>query len=429
MLSQKAINKYRKKFDDDKTNKIKQRMMRKTPLIDLIQDDSIETKHEFNLNIKTHGVTDQQSSGRCWEYAGLNILRERVIEKLNLENFELSASYIAYYDKLEKFNLALERLIIYRNNGKDLYDRYVSTVLKNGIIDGGFFTQFAHLISKYGIVPKNVFPETFAYKNPFEMNQILLRLLRKFYLELEKNEKEITELKEEYMEKAYTVISNLYGIPKESFDFEYTDKQGNYHIDKNITPKEFYKKYINIDLVNDYVEITSYNDEKVKYDEVYKEETSSMTSGMDDTIMLNINKSEFEKLIIEQLKNKELVYFYCTTHKRTDGIMLDTLKRYGELFNMDLELDNNSHLKTNGITGCHTMIITGANIIDNVITKYKIEDSYGSKMGKSGYWVATKDWADKYIYRIVINKKYLTKKQLKILTQKPIVVATWDCKF
>lgn len=272
-------------------------MLNKVQLVDLIQDEDTKLNNEFSINIKTHSITDQEASGRCWSFAGLNILREKVIEKCKLDNFELSGSYIAFYDKLERFNIYLERLINYKKNNKNLYNRYVSSLLEHGLGDGGYFTQLANLIEKYGVVPKSVFPETFSSSNTYEINQILSRLLRKFYLELEELSSNEDSLKDRYMGKAFNIVANVYGMPPEKFNFEYTNKNGKYHIDKNITPKEF------------------------------------------------------QKLIIKQLKAKELVYFYCsTTSKRVDGIWIDIMERYGEIFGVDLKLDNNSILKTNGIT-------------------------------------------------------------------------------
>ena len=430
MLSQEDINKFRNNYEKDTMNKIRQRMLNKVQLVDLIQDADTKLNNEFSINIKTHGITDQKASGRCWSFAGLNILREKVIEKCGLDNFELSGSYIAFYDKLERFNILLERLIFYKKNNKNLYDRYVSSLLGNGITDGGYFTQFANLVSKYGLVPNSIFSETFSSSNTYEINQILSRLLRKYYLELEKFSGDENSLKDKYMEKAFNIIASVYGMPPEKFNFEYTDKQGKYHIDKNITPKEFYDKYIGIKLLDDYVETSSYQDEKIKYNNVYIIDESSRISGKDNNITLNLSPKEFQSLIIKQLKAKEPVYFYCsTTSKRVDGIWIDTIERYGDIFGIDLKLDSNSILKTNGITNCHSMIITGANIIDNKVTKYKIENSWGSKNGNQGYYVATEDWVKKYVHRIVINKKYLTKKQLENLDKQPIKIEKWDAKF
>lgn len=430
MLKKEELDKLKLIYVQDKTNKIRQRMLNKVQLVDLIQDNDTVLNQEFNINIKSHNITDQKSTGRCWLFAGLNILREKVIENCQLNSFELSGSYISFYDKLERFNILLERLITYKKSNKNIYDRYVSNVLENGITDDGYFTQFANLIYKYGIVPKNIFPETFSSSNTYEINQILSRLLRKFYLDLDEGIKDINELKNEYIEKVYTILTNVYGMPTEKFNFEYTDKNEVYHIEKNITPKEFYDKYIGIDLKKDYVEITSYQDEKVKYNNVYEEEESSRISGERNNITLNISFKEFQSLIIQQIKSNEPVYFYCsTTSKRIDGIWIDLMERYGEIFDIDLKLDNNSVQKTNGLTNTHCMLITGVNIIDNVINKWKIENSWGIEYGNKGYYIATNDWLNNYVYRIVINKRHLSSKQLNILKQDVILLEKWDAKF
>lgn len=429
MIKKKDINNFKTKYENDKTNKIRHRMLNKVKLVDLIQDNDTNLKQSFSINIKTHNVTDQEHSGRCWSFAGLNILREKVIEKCDLENFELSGSYIAFYDKLERFNMLMERLISYKKEGKNLYDRYVSSLLKDGMFDGGFFTSLSNLISKYGVVPKDDFPESFSSSNTYEINQILSRLLRKFYLELENCECDEDQLKNKYLENTYFVIADFYGIPPEKFNFEYTDKNGDYHIDKELTPKEFYDKYIGIDLKSDYVEIVSYQDEEFKYNNIYELEETSKISGKEDNLFLDIPPEEFRSLIIKQLENKEPVYFYCSTSaKRIEGVWTDLLKRYGDVFDIDLYLDRNSILKTNGLTDCHCMLITGVNIIDDKIDRWKIENSWGSKYGNQGYYVVTDDWVDTYVHRIVINKRFLEKKHLDILKQKKIKMEKWKAK-
>ncbi|MFR5904488.1 MAG: C1 family peptidase [Bacilli bacterium] len=429
MIQKNDINNFRTKYENNKTNKIRHRMLNKVKLVDLIQDNDTNLNQSFSINIKTHNVTDQEHSGRCWSFAGLNILREKVIEKCGLENFELSGSYIAFYDKLERFNILLERLISYKKEGKDLYDRYVSSLLKDGMFDGGFFTGFSNLVNKYGVVPKDNFPESFSSSNTYEINQILSRLLRKFYLDLENCTCDEEQLKNKYLENVYFVIADFYGVPPEKFNFEYTDKDGNYHIDKELTPKEFYDKYIGIDLKHDYVEIISYQDKEFKYNNIYEIEETSIISGKEDNLFLNIPSKGFRNLIIKQLKNEEPVYFYCsTTSKRIEGVWTDLLKRYGDVFDIDLYLDRNSILKTNGITDCHCMLITGVNVVDDKTDRWKIENSWGNKYGNKGYYVATDDWIDTYVHRIVINKRFLEKKHLEILKQNKIKMEKWKAK-
>ncbi len=429
MLNEKNISNLRKNYESDNFNKIRRRMLNKVQIADLICDVDTNLDQDFSIEIKTHGITDQGQSGRCWFFAGLNILREKVIEKCNLDNFELSGSYIAFYDKLERFNQLLEKLISYKHENKDVYDRYVSHILKNGITDSGYFTQFANLIDKYGVVPKKIFPENFQSSNTYEINQILSRLLRKFYLDIEKDNDEET-IKDKYLQDAYNILTNIYGMIPERFNFEYKDKNGVYHIDKNTSPKEFYSKYIGINLKEDYIEVASYQDELIKYNNIYEEEITSIISETKNNIVLNIPKDDFNKLMQKQISSYEPVYFYCsTTYRRIDGIWIDLFERYGDIFDIDLTIDKQELMRTNGITNCHCMIITGVNIIDKKIDKWKIENSWGNRLGKNGYYIASNDWVEKYVHRAVINKKYLDDEQLKITKQEPIKLTRWDIKF
>jgi len=430
MLKKENLNRLRKNYKDNYLNKIKQRALNKVPLIDLIQDEDTKLTQDFNINIKTHSVTDQKATGYCWVYGGLNILREKVIKKCKLTNFELSNNYIAFYDKLERFNILLERLLSYKKENKKLYDREVSFLLQYGFNETGNFTDFANLIEKYGIVPQKVYPETYASSNTYEVNLILSRLLRKYYLDLEESSGNENALKDDYIEKAFGIITDIYGLPPEKFDFEYINKDEEHHIERNITPKEFYDKYIGSNLLEDYIEITSYEDEKFKYNNLYMELENSKISGKEGSTILNLPFKELENLILKQLKSDEPVYFLAsTTYKRVDGIWIDTMERYGEIFGVDLKLDGNSILKTNGATNCHIMLFTGAHVIDNNVTKWKIENSWGPKLGNNGYYIATPDWVKTYVHKIVINKKHLTKQQLELLNKDIIKVDKWDSKF
>lgn len=430
MLELDKIKKYEKEYRAKKENKVRERMVRNVALVDLIHDLDTDTNdNNFSITITTHGVINQKQSGRCWSFAGLNILREKVIEKCNLDNFELSGSYLAFYDKLERVNVLLERLIKYKNEKKDLYDRYVSDLLKKGLQDSGYFNQFAQLVKKYGVVPYNNFPETFTSSHTYEINQILSRLIRKFYLELEDVD-DCNKLKDEYMKKAYTIVVSLYGLPPEKFDFSYTDKDNRYCIDRNLTPVEFYEKYIGIDLESEYVEIGSYTDNLFKYNHRYQIEESSKISGGKDEVLLNLPEEEFNNLILKQIKGYEPVYFFCsTTSKRIEGTWIDTIERYGDIFDIDLVFNRNEISKTNAITESHIMLITGVDLVDNQPKKWKIENTWGENFGKNGQYVATNDWLNRYVFKICINKKYLTDRQLNLLKKPPILVRKWDEKF
>ena len=424
MISKSILKKLKDNFISDDNNIIRNRILYKTAFVDLVLDynDSIDTF--FNIEVKTHRAVDQKSTGRCWSFAGLNILREEVIKKCNLNEFELSGSYIAFYDKLERFNSSMEKLI---RNKRDVYDRDTQSILMVGIEDGSNFSFFKGLVKKYGVVPKNVFTNSFSSNDTSELNDILSRLLRKFFLDL-LDSNDIEELKNNYLSKVYKILGSVYGVPCEKFDFEYVDSDNKYHIDKEITPKEFYDKYIGVDL-DDYIEVFSYKDNKYDYNNIYTLEDGDLISGKKGYPVLNLTFDRIESLIIKSLKNNEPVYFSSsTTTKYENGLWIDLISRYSNLFDIDLNMNGNDIFKTYGTKNEHSMVITGVNT-NLTFKKWKIENSWGDKEGKNGYFIMEEKFLKNYMISIVINKKYLNKNELSLLKNKPIIVSKWDCKF
>lgn len=424
MISKSILKELKDNFISDDNNIIRNRILNKTAFVDLVLDynDSIDTF--FNIEVKTHRAVDQKSTGRCWSFAGLNILREEVIKKCNLNEFELSGSYIAFYDKLERFNSSMEKLI---RNKRDVYDRDTQSILMVGIEDGSNFSFFKGLVKKYGVVPKNVFTNSFSSNDTSELNDILSRLLRKFFLDL-LDSNDIEELKNNYLSKVYKILGSVYGVPCEKFDFEYVDSDNKYHIDKEITPKEFYDKYIGVDL-DDYIEVFSYKDNKYDYNNIYTLEDGDLISGKKGYPVLNLTFDRIESLIIKSLKNNEPVYFSSsTTTKYENGLWIDLISRYSNLFDIDLNMNGNDIFKTYGTKNEHSMVITGVNT-NLTFKKWKIENSWGDKEGKNGYFIMEEKFLKNYMISIVINKKYLNKNELSLLKNKPIIVSKWDCKF
>ena len=425
MINKETLRRLKNNYLSDEKNEIRIRLLNKTALVDLVTDYKDNIHIPFNIEIKTHNVVDQKLTGRCWSYAGLNILREKVIKNCNLEDFELSGSYIAFYDKLERFYCLMNKLVSYDRN---VYNDYVQDILKTGINDGSNFSEFKELVNKYGVVPKNIFSNSYNSNDTNELNDILSRLLRKFYLELE-DSNDIDLLIETYLNYCYKILCSVYGIPVDKFDFEYIDINGKYYLDREITPKDFYDKYIGINLKNDYIEIYSYRDKKYKHNRVYYLEDGSLINGCKSSKILNLDYKRIEELIIKQLKSREPVYFSSsTTTKYENGLWLDLMSRYSNLFDVDLNMNNNDIYKTYGTIGEHSMVITGVNT-KNKIKKWKVENSWGDKEGINGYFVMEDKFLRNYLISVVINKKYLNQKELDILKKEPIEVSKWDYKF
>lgn len=417
------INKYEESFNNNKNYKILKNALSKSNLTDIIYDNSSNEKNifKFEEEIKTLSVCDQKSSGRCWIFAGLNILREIANKKINSTEFELSQNYIAFYDKLEKINYCLETLIELRNLDTD--DRLYSHVLHNSLGDGGQWDMFVELVKKYGIVPKNAMEETYQSSNTKESSYVIKTAINKFAYESKRlnSIEEIRNLKDKLMEKMYSFLAMCFGIPPKKFDFEYKDKDGNYHLHKDLTPKEFYDEYVGVCL-DDYVSIINSPTKDKPFYQMFTVRYLGNVYGK-NVRYLNLPMNELIDLCKKQIKDGSLVWFGSDCSKlgdRMKGIWDDAQYDYS-FFDIDLEMDKASMLDFGQSVMNHAMVISGYSR-----DKWKIENSWGSSRGDKGYFIMSSTWFDKYVYQVVINKKYLSDTQLKALETKEIILNPWD---
>ena len=263
---------------------------------------------DFSVLVKTNNITNQKQSGRCWMFSTLNVLRQRVIAKCDLEDFSFSPTYLAFYDKLEKANLFLENILHFAD--QDLTDRETYTLLGSPLPDGGQWDMAISLIKKYGVVPSWVMPETVHSTGTAKYLPILNRKLREDALELRamaKEGKDTVARREEMLAEIYNALCILYGQPPRSFDFEYTDKDEHYHCERNLTPHTFLEKYVGNDL-DDYVVIIS--------SPIHALNRTYCQPFMGDVVeenmfWLNLSQEELEDLTIRQLQAGEGVMFSC----------------------------------------------------------------------------------------------------------------------
>ena len=246
----------KKEYLNDDKLRILRRCLVKNPISEsmYVLEEENTDNFMFSIDIPTMSATDQKQSGRCWVFAGLNVLREIIGKKYNIDSFEFSQSYVAFYDKLEKVNFILEKLIELRNKAED--DRVLLWILDGGIADGGQWDMLVNVIEKYGLVSKNAMPETFISGSTREVNYLINAIIRKFNEQVReaKNIKLARELKEKTMKDVYNLLTTCYGVPPSKFNFEYVDKNKEYHIIKDVLPLEFYKNYVG-DTLKDYVSI------------------------------------------------------------------------------------------------------------------------------------------------------------------------------
>lgn len=425
------IEKFKRNYDEDRNAKICTTAASGTALEEIAFDPLTAAKlqNNFSIEITTRGITAQKNSGRCWLFASMNILREIVAENCNLEGFELSGNYLAFWDKFEKMNFFLESVIDSAN--LEISDRTVNWLM-NGIADGGQWDMMVSLIKKYGIVPKTVMPETYQSTNTKTFLKMVNMKLRKDAIELRsivKEGKNPSERKEEMLKELFKTLCICFGRPVDKFDFSYVDKDKNYHVDYDLTPQMFYERYIKLPL-DEYVSIINAPTKDKPYGKTYTVKyLGNVVEGK--IIYLNLPMEELKKLVIAQMKDGEPVWFGSDCEKygsRKDGIWDPDSFLYEEILGgLDLSLTKEERLDYVDSAMNHAMVITGVNLdSEGKPKRWKIENSWGENAGKKGYFIASDAWFDEFTYQVIINKKYLKEEYRKALKEKPIELEPWD---
>ena len=422
-----------KAYQKDEKNVIIRHALSNTSLYTLAnnQDNAIDMDFNFDINIKTLPAANQKASGRCWIFAATNVCREIIAKECNLDKFELSQSYLAFFDRLEKANYLLESVIELID--KDYDDRTLTYLLQNGVGDGGQWDMFVSLVNKYGVCPKNVFPETNTSSATRETGQLINFSIRKFASEAKAlYEKEgleaVRKQKDKLLNKFYVLLTNAYGLIPEKFDFEYTDKDGNYHLEKGFTPLSFKEKYLG-SLLDDFVSLINAPTKSKPFGKTYTIQYLGNVVGGKEVTHLNVSMDRMKELILAQMKDNRIVWFGSDVGfygDREEGVWDDGKFDLDSLASLNLKMDKGESLDYHASQMNHAMCITGVSFKDGIPSKWKIENSWGADRAKAGYYIMSASWFDQFVYQAVVDKKYLNKDELKALKAKPIVLKPWD---
>ena len=387
---------------------------------------------KFSVDVKTMAATNQKQSGRCWIFAATNVLREIVAKELNLDSFELSQSYLAFWDKFERVNYYLESILDTAHLPAD--DRTVSYIVGTGVHDGGQWDMFVNIVNKYGIVPKDAMPETQQTSATGTLNMLLNRYLRRCTPILRKlvqdgaDEETIRAEKDAMLAKCYAFLVSCYGTIPETFDFEYVDKDKNYHIEEGYTPHSFYEKFIG-DRLKDYVSIIHAPTADKPFGKMYTVAYLGNVIGGADVAYLNLDMDDFEAAVLAQLKDGEIVWFGSDCGKYGEGTKKqwdDASYNYELISGLDIDMTKADMLDYHVSQMNHAMVITGVNLTPaGVPDRWKIENSWGSDGANGGYHIASESWFRKFVYQAVVHKKHLGDKAA-ILNEEPIVLNPWD---
>lgn len=386
----------------------------------------------FSNEIKTGGVTNQERSGRCWMFAALNTFRHTISNDLNAPDFELSQNHTNFWDKFEKANYFFESII--RTADRDIDDRLVAWLLETPQQDGGQWDMLVSLIQKYGVVPKTAMPETFQSSQSADLNGLLNSRLRKgaasLRAALQENatNEEVAVLKNSLLEEIYRILVYSLGEPPRTFDFEYRDKDGNFHQELGLTPQSFYDTYIGIDL-SDYVPLINAPTADKPFGKTYTVDFLGNVIEGQAIKYLNVEIETLKAAAAKQIEAGESVWFGCDVGKfseRSQGVMDTAIYDYQALFDLQPELTKTERLDYKDSLLTHAMVLTGFNRKNDTIDRWKVENSWGEKVGKKGYFVMSDAWMDAYTFQVVVHKKYLPEDLQTAFEQDPTVLKPWD---
>jgi bleomycin hydrolase len=390
--------------------------------------------HLFSNQVKTKGITNQKQSGRCWLFTGLNTLRPVVIDKFGLDEFEFSENYCSFYDLLEKANLFLEAIILTKEKPMD--DKLVDWLFKNPIGDGGNWAGFVDVVEKYGVVPKSAMPETANSDNTSALSSVLTRKLREDGLELRDMPAKKSK-PEEYAARKIAMLSEIYrvlaitlGEPPESFEWRYKGKDSKPSELKKYTPKSFYQEAVGLNL-RDYVMFM--NDPTRDYYKLYEIEYDKNMIDGHSWKYINLPTAELKEFAKKSILDNVAMYFSCDVGKQlnsTDGFLDVNNYDYESLYGVKFGMNKAARIKTFDSGSSHGMALIGVDLDANAKPlKWLLENSWGADKGNKGYLTMTDQWFDEYMFRLVVNKKYVDDKTLQILNQKATVLPPWDPMF
>lgn len=389
----------------------------------------------FSNTVPSKGITDQQSSGRCWLFTGMNVMRSKMIKDYNLGAFQFSQSYSFFYDQLEKSNLFLQAVI--DNAKKPMSDKLVEWLFQHPLSDGGTFCGVVDVVSKYGIVPADVMPESFSANNTAKMAELISLKLREYGLTLrkaaEKGEKvaALEKRKTEMLGTIYHILAVSLGEPVQEFTWTMKDANGKPVSTEKYTPQSFYKEYVGTDLKNTYVMLM--NDPSRPYHKTYTIDMDRHSYDGQQWTYLNLPMEEIKQMAIASIKDSTMMYYSCDVGKFLNGktgILSLQNYDYESLFGTNFPMTKAERISTFASASSHAMTLMAVDLDANgKPTKWMVENSWGATSGHNGHLIMTDEWFDEYSFRLVVDKKYVPAATLELLKQKPTLLPAWDPLF
>ena len=391
-----------------------------------------EATHTFSTVLDDWNVTNQARSGRCWMFAGLNLFRAETKDLLNVKQFEFSQNYVMFWDKMERANYVLEAVIETADRPVD--ERVVAWLLQQPLGDGGQWDMFVSLVRKHGVVPKTVMPETESSSNSMRMNSGLnyqvrqgARDIRRIYVE-EGGITAMREAKQETLRSIYQILCIHLGNPPSAFEWQWRDKDGDFHRDGEMTPLEFAEKYIATPM-EEYVCLV--HDPRRANPPGRTYTVQYLGNVVDGTSIkyLNVDIEIMKGIAMRMLEDGKPVWMGCDTGKqmhRDKGIWDAELFDYSSVYNAEFSMNKEERLEYHQTAMTHAMLFTGVDVVDGKPRRWRVENSWDDKVGDKGFFLMNDSWFAEYMFEIAAPLSYLPEDLQRALDLEPVVLPPWD---
>jgi bleomycin hydrolase len=428
-LSENDLELMRKRFFASAKNRVAQNAVAQTSIDEVALDREIVVSTDATVSnlLDDWSVTNQKSSGRCWLFAGLNLLRVGAAQAMNRKEFEFSENHLMFWDKLERANYFLQAVI--QTAERDLDDRTVAFLLSEVAGDGGQWNMFVALVAKHGVVPKSVMPETHSSSKTARMNQILQSVLRQGALELRGcPPEEQQERKQRIVEAVHRILCIHLGTPPERFVWQWTDKDRVFHRDPEMTPKEFAARYALLPL-EDYVCLVDDSRPSSPKGRTFTVDFLGNVVGGPPVVYLNVDAAVMKKAAMEAIVGGEPVWFGCDVAKMRNndlGIWDARLYDLESVYDVGFSLDKAERLALHDTSMTHAMLFTGVDVFQGRPRKWRVENSWGDEKADKGFWTMNDNWFDEHVFEIAARRDRLPPELLIALAAEPIVLPAWD---
>ena len=432
-VTEAQIEEFRKSFDSDPSATVAQNAVSNADLSTLALRRDLVQNMDFSFSTKLDewSATNQRRSGRCWLFATLNLFRVDAMKKMNVKNFEFSQAHIHFWDKLERANHFLEAIL--ETSDRPVDDRTIHFLLSDPIGDGGQWNMATNLIRKHGLVPMSAYPESHSSSSTRSMNTVLKDILRTTASEIRGilddggSKNEARKHKEERMKEIWRVLCIHLGTPPEKFDWQWRDKDKEFHRKGTMTPLEFVDEYVEVDW-EDYICIV--NDPRNEYYRTYTVDFLQNVAGGPPVVYLNVPSDEMKDITQRLLEDGIPVWMGCDVGKnmaRKRGLWDADLYDLKGLYGIQFGMEKADRLRFGQTMMTHAMLFTGVDVVDGKPRRWRVENSWGSEdSGEKGFYTMNDNWYDEHMFEIAAPKDYLTDEMKSGLKGDPIVLPAWD---